>query len=36
MIHNESVIIPYAMSDMVSGFAAVPLPELLTVLRKGG
>jgi predicted GH43/DUF377 family glycosyl hydrolase len=36
MIHNESVIIPYAMSDMVSGFATVPLPELLTVLRKGG
>lgn len=36
MIHNDTLIIPYAMSDMASGFATVRLPDLLTVLQEGG
>ena len=35
MIHNDDVLIPYAMSDMVTTFATVPLPDLLRELRKG-
>jgi predicted GH43/DUF377 family glycosyl hydrolase len=35
MIHNDTLIIPYAMSDRYSGFATVPLPDLLTVLQEG-
>ncbi len=36
MIHNDTLIIPYAMSDMYCGFAAVPLPDLLAVLQEEG
>jgi predicted GH43/DUF377 family glycosyl hydrolase len=36
MIHNDSLIIPYAMSDMCSGFATVPLPDLLAALQEDG
>jgi predicted GH43/DUF377 family glycosyl hydrolase len=36
MIHNDTLIIPYAMSDMASGFATVPLPDLLAVLQERG
>jgi predicted GH43/DUF377 family glycosyl hydrolase len=33
MIHNESLIIPYAMSDYASTYATVNLSELLTALK---
>jgi predicted GH43/DUF377 family glycosyl hydrolase len=32
MIHNETLVIPYAMSDMYTAFATVPLPDLLALL----
>lgn len=32
MIHNDTLIIPYAMSDIASSFATVSLPELLDYL----
>ena len=35
MIHNDVVVIPYAMSDMVTTIATVPLPDLLRVLKRG-
>jgi len=34
MIREDTLIIPYAMNDMYSGFAAVPLPDLLAVLQE--
>ncbi|MCE7039722.1 glycoside hydrolase family 130 protein [Dyadobacter sp. CY312] len=34
LIHNESLIIPYAMSDYASSYAVVDLKELLTELQK--
>lgn len=34
MIHNESLIIPYAMSDYASTYATVGLAELLAALKK--
>jgi len=34
MIHNDTLIVPYATSDMYSGFAAAPLPDLLAVLQE--
>ncbi len=33
MVHNGALIIPYAMSDMVTTFARVDLEELLSALR---
>jgi predicted GH43/DUF377 family glycosyl hydrolase len=36
MIHNDRLIIPYGMSDIATGFACVPLPDLLSLLRNGG
>jgi predicted GH43/DUF377 family glycosyl hydrolase len=33
MLHNDSLIIPYAMSDISSSFATIPLDELLALLR---
>lgn len=33
MIHNDTLIIPYAMSDISTSFASVSLPELLSLLR---
>jgi predicted GH43/DUF377 family glycosyl hydrolase len=36
MIHQDTLIIPYAMSDMYSGFATMPVQELLTLLMSGG
>jgi len=36
MIHNEDLIIPYAMSDHVSTYATVNLQELLDVLKASG
>jgi predicted GH43/DUF377 family glycosyl hydrolase len=33
MIHNDLMIIPYAMSDTSSSFATIPLDELLALLR---
>ncbi len=35
MIHNDVVLIPYAMSDMVTTFATVPLADLLRQLKSG-
>ena len=35
MIHGDWLIIPYAMSDMNSGFARVPVRDLLTLLTSG-
>jgi predicted GH43/DUF377 family glycosyl hydrolase len=34
MIHNDTLIIPYAMSDMFCSFASVSVPELLDHLTK--
>jgi predicted GH43/DUF377 family glycosyl hydrolase len=36
MIHNGNLIIPYGFSDIATGFARVPLAELLSLLRNGG
>jgi predicted GH43/DUF377 family glycosyl hydrolase len=33
MIHNDVLIIPYAMSDVITLFASIPLPELLDYLK---
>lgn len=33
MIHNDMLIIPYAMSDISSSFATIPLDELLSLLQ---
>jgi beta-1,2-mannobiose phosphorylase / 1,2-beta-oligomannan phosphorylase len=35
IIHNDTLIIPYAMSDYASTYATVNLAELLTALKKG-
>jgi hypothetical protein len=35
MIHNDTLIIPYAVSDRVTTFATVPLPDLLNHLKQG-
>jgi len=34
MIHNEELIIPYAMSDYASTYATVNLQELLNEFKK--
>jgi beta-1,2-mannobiose phosphorylase / 1,2-beta-oligomannan phosphorylase len=34
MIHNDDLIIPYAMSDYASTYATVNLAELLEELKK--
>jgi predicted GH43/DUF377 family glycosyl hydrolase len=36
MVHNEDLIIPYAMSDHSSSYATVNLRELLDVLKDSG
>ncbi|MEK7718198.1 MAG: glycosidase, partial [Bacteroidota bacterium] len=36
MIHNDDLIIPYAMSDHASTYATVNLRELLDVLKTTG
>lgn len=36
MIHNEKLIIPYAMSDVATSFATVELAELLAMLKSQG
>ena len=36
MIHNEHLVIPYAMSDYASTYATVNLEELLEALKAGG
>jgi predicted GH43/DUF377 family glycosyl hydrolase len=35
MVHNGELIIPYAMSDSVSGIATVDVKELMMMLKKG-
>ena len=32
MLHNEELILPYAMSDSSTGFATVPMDQLLNKL----
>jgi predicted GH43/DUF377 family glycosyl hydrolase len=34
MIHNDKLVIPYAISDRSSTFALVSLPELLVELTR--
>lgn len=36
MIHNDVLIIPYAMSDVITTFATVPLPDLLDYIKGKG
>lgn len=36
IVHNDSLIIPYAMSDYASSYATVNLKELLKVLKNAG
>ena len=36
MVHNGTLIIPYAMSDMCCSFATVPVHDLLALLTSGG
>lgn len=36
MIHNDTLVIPYSASDMITGFATVDLRELLSALRASG
>ena len=36
MVHAGHLILPYAMSDLCSGFATVPMGELLEALLKFG
>jgi predicted GH43/DUF377 family glycosyl hydrolase len=33
MIHHDTLVIPYAMSDISTSFATLPLPELLKLLK---
>ena len=33
MVHNDTLIIPYAMSDQASTYGTVNLPELLVALK---
>jgi len=33
MVHNDLLMIPYGISDAATGFATVPLGELLAALR---
>ncbi|MHC5112686.1 MAG: glycoside hydrolase family 130 protein, partial [Planctomycetota bacterium] len=33
MIHHDQLVIPYAMSDFATGFATIPMDELLTHLK---
>lgn len=35
MIHAETLVLPYGISDGAIGFATVPLPELLSALKSG-
>ena len=34
MVHNDQLIIPYAMSDSIAGIATLCLPELMAQLRE--
>ena len=34
MVHNDRLVIPYGISDAATGFATVPLGELLAALRE--
>ncbi len=36
LIHNNVLVIPYAMSDITSGIATVPVPELLACMTPCG
>jgi predicted GH43/DUF377 family glycosyl hydrolase len=36
MVHNDLLVIPYAMADVAISFATVPLPELLARLQQDG
>jgi predicted GH43/DUF377 family glycosyl hydrolase len=32
LVHGEELVLPYAMSDRVTGFALIPLDEILAAL----
>ena len=32
LVHGKDLVLPYAMSDRVTGFAVIPLDELLAAL----
>ncbi len=34
LIHRDHLVLPYGIADAAIGFAAIPLPELLTALRE--
>ncbi len=36
VVHNETLVIPYAMADYASTFATVSLPDLLAAMQAGG
>jgi predicted GH43/DUF377 family glycosyl hydrolase len=36
LVHNDELIIPYAMADRATGFATVPLAEVLAAMHPGG
>ena len=36
LLHNDELIIPYAMADHATGFATVPLAEVLAAMRPEG
>lgn len=36
MIHNDTLIIPYAVSDISTTFATVPMADLLALLKRSG
>ena len=32
LVHEDQLVLPYGMSDRVTGFALIPLEEILTAL----
>ena len=36
MIHQEQLVIPYGMSDYTTGFATVPLADVLSAIQSEG
>ncbi len=36
LVHNETLVLPYAMSDSACSFATVPLAEILAEIQRPG
>jgi predicted GH43/DUF377 family glycosyl hydrolase len=36
LLHNGLLVIPYGLADHATGFATVPLDELLAAMQDGG